>query len=196
VAGLVGLAPPLVFAIIWLSLAAYLRLRRNSSWVHLLLVAIFGVYLYAVLDTTILQFQSLLLLKLFEPNLIIRGLDAVQSMNLLPLVTLTAADVKTSLLNVLLFAPFGFGLPFLTSFRFGKVVLAGALFSLAIEVLQFVTGYMAGVTFRVADINDVVFNTAGSALGYLLSAVFVRLVRRALGGSTGSSNPLRDIANR
>ena len=95
-------------------------------------------------------------------------------MNLIPLVTLTHADLKTSLLNVLLLIPFGFGLPFITNLRMKKIVVIGALFSLVIECLQLITGLMAGITFRIADINDVIFNIVGVAVGYLL---FVGVVR-------------------
>ncbi len=186
---LIGLVPALVFALLWLGLLVFLRQRRRASWTHVLLVAIFGVYLYFVLDYTLLQFQSLLLLKLFEPGLILRGIDAANSVNLVPLIGLTGGDVQTSLLNILMLVPFGFGLPFITTFRFGRVVGAGALFSLAIELLQFVTGALAGTTFRVADINDLIFNTLGAAVGYLLFVGFVRLLRRAL-ANLDTSNPL------
>ena len=82
--------------------------------------------------------------------------------------------------NIILLVPFGFGLPFITNFRFKKVVLAGVLFSIAIEFLQFITGSITGITFRVADINDVIFNTAGVLLGYLLFICFVRVGRYLL----------------
>ena len=71
--------------------------------------------------------------------------------------------------------PFGFGLPFLSSSRFGRTVLAGALLSLAIEVLQFVTGQLASTTFRVADINDVIWNTIGTILGAVLGHARLRV---------------------
>ena len=45
----------------------------------------------------------------------------MQAMNLIPLVTLTPQDLKTSLLNILLMIPFGFGLPFITNFRMKKI---------------------------------------------------------------------------
>jgi glycopeptide antibiotics resistance protein len=170
--------------------------RRGAGWVHLLLVAIFGVYLYAVLDVTLLQYQSLLLLKLFQPDLILRGIEAAQSLNFVPLVGLSIGDLPTSLLNILMLVPFGFGLPFLTGFRFAQVVASGALFSLAIEALQLATGQWAGTTFRVADINDVIFNTTGAAIGYLLFIGFLRLLRAARGGSPVSNPLLRHLIER
>jgi glycopeptide antibiotics resistance protein len=98
----------------------------------------------------------------------LRGQTAAESLNLIPLFTLSLNDLKTSLLNVLLFVPFGFGLPFISNFSMRKIILLGALFSITIELLQFITGLIAHMTFRVADINDVIFNTLGTVVGYLL----------------------------
>jgi glycopeptide antibiotics resistance protein len=193
---LIGLVPLLLFAVLWVALLVILRVRKEAGWVHLLLVAIFGAYLYAVLDVTLLQFQSLLLLKLFQPGLILRGIEAAQSLNLVPLVGLSIGDLPTSLLNILMLVPFGFGLPFLTGFRFAQIVASGALFSLAIEALQLATGQWAGTTFRVADINDVIFNTTGAAIGYLLFIGFLRLLRAARGGSPVSNPFLRHLIER
>ena len=193
---LIGLVPLLLFAVLWVVLLVILRVRREAGWVHLLLVAIFGAYLYAVLDVTLLQYQSLLLLKLFQPDLIVRGIEAAQSLNFVPLVGLSIGDLPTSLLNILMLVPFGFGLPFLTGFRFAQVVASGALFSLAIEALQLATGQWAGTTFRVTDINDVIFNTTGAAIGYLLFIGFLRLLRAARGGSPVSNPLLRHLIER
>ncbi|HVU80141.1 MAG TPA: VanZ family protein [Candidatus Paceibacterota bacterium] len=131
-----------------------------------------------MLDYTLFQFQSLIVLKYFLPGLMLNGQPDGKSVNLLPLVALGPADVTTSLLNILLFVPFGFGLPFVSRFGFGWTVAAGVLVSAAIETAQFATGYAAGITFRIADVNDVLFNTAGAAIGYLLFLAFARFYRR------------------
>jgi glycopeptide antibiotics resistance protein len=107
------------------------------------------------------------------PNLILNGQTAGKSVNLLPLITLIPQDLKTSLLNILLLVPFGFGLPFITNLRMKKIIVIGALFSIVIEFLQLVTGLVAKITFRIADINDVIFNTVGVAIGYILFVGFV-----------------------
>jgi len=165
----------LVAAIVWLCFVVVLRRRGQKSAAYLTYFTIFYVYLFKVLDYTVLQYQSLLLLKLFVPGLILNGQPAGEELNLVPLLTLTSGELTTSLLNVLLFVPFGFGLPFITRLRMRGVMLAGVLCSIGIELLQFATGRLAGVTFRVADVNDVIFNTAGTALGYLLFLGFARL---------------------
>jgi glycopeptide antibiotics resistance protein len=105
--------------------------------------------------------------------------------------------LKTSLLNILLLIPFGFGLPFITNLHMKKIVVIGVLFSVVIEFLQLVTGFMARITFRVADINDVIFNTVGVAIGYILFVGFVRIYRHISHNWEISANPiLRHIAER
>ena len=131
------------------------------------------------------------------PDLILNGQTAGEEMNLIPLITLTPQDLKTSLLNILLLIPFGFGLPFITNYHMKKVVVIGALFSIVIEFLQLITGYVAKITFRIADINDVIFNTVGVTIGYILFIGFVRIYRHISRNWERSANPiLRYIAER
>lgn len=93
--------------------------------------------------------------------------------------------------------PFGFGLPFITSFRMKKVVISGLLLSIVIESLQLVTGFTANTTFRVADINDLIFNTLGVAIGYMIFVGFVRTFRNISYNWKISANPImRYIADR
>ena len=170
----IGLLPILLCGLVWFAIVVFLRIRKQTDLVYLAFFTIFSIYLYKVLDYTLFQFQSLLLLKHFVPDLILNGIAREERVNLVPLVTLTRGDVRTSLLNVLLMLPFGFGLPFITKFRTLQVVAIGALFSLFIELLQLTTGLLAQMTFRVADINDVIFNTVGVAAGYILFIAFAR----------------------
>lgn len=168
----------LLCGLIWLGAVVFLRLKKHKSSTYLLFLSIFYCYIIAVLYYTIFAFQSLFLLNWLSPNhLILKGHTAAQGINLIPLVALRLVDVKTSLLNILLFIPFGFGLPFITKLQMRKVVIAGALFSVTIELLQLLTGIMAHMTFRTADINDLIFNTIGAAIGYLLFIWFMRIYR-------------------
>ncbi len=176
--GAINTVTYLIVGLIWLGIALFLKLKKKKSLVYLFFFTIFYVYLYKILDYTLLQFQSLLLLRHFLPNLMLNGIEAGRVVNLMPLATLTLADVKTSLLNILMMMPFGFGLPFVTNFRFKKVVIVGLFLSIAIELLQLLTGFMANTTFRVADINDLIFNTIGVAIGYILFVWSVRIYRR------------------
>lgn len=194
--GAINAGTYLLVGLIWLGISLFLKFKKRKSLVYLLFFTIFYIYLYKVLDYTLLQFQSLLLLQHFLPGLLLNGVEAGRNVNLIPLVTLTLEDLKTSLLNILMMMPFSFGLPFVTNFRFKKVVIAGLLLSIVIELLQFLTGFMANTTFRVADINDLIFNTVGVAIGYVLFAQFVRVYRR-ISRNWKKVNPiLRYIAER
>lgn len=74
--------------------------------------------------------------------------------------------------NVFLFVPLGFFLPLLwRRWRFVPTLLAGTIFSAIIESVQFVTG-------RGADIDDVLLNTLGTLIGFLVFSVFRAITPR------------------
>lgn len=177
----IGWLPILLCGLLWSAIVVFLRIKHKTNLVYLAFFMIFSIYLYKVLDYTLFQFQSLLLLKHLVPDLVLNGIAREERVNLVPLVTLTHGDVRTSLLNVLLMLPFGFGLPFITKFRTLQIVGIGALFSIFIELLQLTTGLLAQMTFRVADINDVIFNTVGVAAGYVVFAGCARSFPRIVG---------------
>lgn len=92
------------------------------------------------------------------------GLPSVQSLSFDPsiqLIPFAGMSLEESLLNVLLFLPLGGFLPLLwEKFRsFPTTLLFAFLLSLLIEVLQI-------FTFRATDINDLITNTLGAAIGY------------------------------
>ena len=72
-------------------------------------------------------------------------------------------DLESALLNVVLFFPMGFLLPVLwQKFRkFGNILIFCLGASLLIELAQI-------FTYRLTDINDLITNTLGGILGYLL----------------------------
>lgn len=194
---LLNLAYGLLFALLWVAAAGFLRLKRKKSLVYVLFFSIFSLYLFKVLDYTLFQFQSLLLLKHFMPGLMLQGAAGEEALNLIPLITLTVEDMVTSLLNVLMLVPFGFGLPFIMNARALKVICLGAAFSIGIELAQLTTGIVASITFRVADVNDIIFNTLGVAIGYALFIGFAHAYRHSALGQSAVANPiLRYIAER
>jgi hypothetical protein len=92
----------LLFGLIWIGIVTFLRLKKKKSLAYFIFFTIFYIYIVKVLDYTLFQFQSLVLLKYFMPDLILNGQTVGKNMNLIPLVTLTPQDLKTSLLNILL----------------------------------------------------------------------------------------------
>lgn len=86
------------------------------------------------------------------------------NVNLIPLADIPG-DFFNAVLNVLLFVPLGFLLPQLWK-DYGtirKTVGFGLVFSLSIEISQLFSG-------RTTDINDLLTNACGTALGFLLAS--------------------------
>lgn len=72
--------------------------------------------------------------------------------------------------NIVAFMPMGFLLPISTRFKnFTKVIIIVLIATICIETLQYIIG--AGV----ADIDDVILNTLGGVMGYIIYKIFVRL---------------------
>lgn len=79
--------------------------------------------------------------------------------------------------NILAFIPLGFLLPAAVMFmrKAYRTILAGLLISMAGEILQYV--FAVGV----CDIDDLILNTAGTAIGYAVFAAVMRIRRRKIG---------------
>lgn len=93
------------------------------------------------------------------------------------------ADARQFLMNVALFVPLGILLPLLLV-RYEsavRVVRAGFMLSVAIEVAQYVI-YVAFASGRSTDIDDVIANTLGAVVGYLVFRLLMRLgpIRRLI----------------
>lgn len=109
------------------------------------------------------------------------------SNNLVPLASLVnavatggyPAVISQSLGNFIMLGAFGLYAPLL--FRrlrpFRMTMLAGLAFSLVVETTQLAISAMLGFTYKIADIDDVILNTAGVAVGYV-GFLLVRLVYR------------------
>jgi glycopeptide antibiotics resistance protein len=115
-------------------------------------------------------FLALILSVTSVPSLFRLSLDA--DFNLVPFDFFSFGYAEYAQ-NVLMFAPVGFFLPLLWK-RFENIGLASAwgfLFSLSIEIAQLFNN-------RVSDIDDLLMNTAGAALGYLVWALAKKLFPR------------------
>lgn len=90
--------------------------------------------------------------------------------NLIPIIDIVNSPldyIRNTVLNIILFVPFGFLLATLwkeyRSLR--TVALAGLTLSILIEVLQI-------FTFRLTDVDDLITNTAGAVLGFYIAKLF------------------------
>ncbi|MCD7730170.1 MAG: VanZ family protein [Oscillospiraceae bacterium] len=75
--------------------------------------------------------------------------------------------------NILLFVPFGFIPPIISRLK-KRIILYGAIFSIAIETAQFI--FALGLT----DIDDVIYNTLGTAIGFLAAHLLKLKIGREL----------------
>jgi glycopeptide antibiotics resistance protein len=82
-------------------------------------------------------------------------------------------DMVAYFLNILLFLPFGFFLPLIwpNIDKLKYTVLSGFSFSFLIEISQLFNN-------RQPDTDDLLMNTLGTLLGYLLFKIFVRITKR------------------
>jgi glycopeptide antibiotics resistance protein len=76
--------------------------------------------------------------------------------------------LRNTLGNVVLFLPLGILLPLLfPGFRsLGRVALLAAFLSLSIETIQFFSAFIGN--FRAVDIDDVLLNTLGACVGFVI----------------------------
>ncbi|WP_430510530.1 VanZ family protein [Gottfriedia solisilvae] len=137
-----------------------LKVKFKKDIVYLFFFSIMYIYICYVLNYT----QFPIYASQTYRNMF--GLHVSRNLNLVPLINLTKEDFETSLLNVLMTIPFGFGLPFITKSTLKKIAIAGLFFGIILESLQGLIGLLNGYTMRIVDINDLIFNFTGSLIGY------------------------------
>lgn len=82
--------------------------------------------------------------------------------------------------NLILTVPLGFFMRFLFGAKLGKTVLAGFLTSLIYELTQ-LSGlfFIYPAPYRLFDVDDLIINTLGALVGYLITPLAVRLLPSA-----------------
>lgn len=149
---------PAVILIVPIILIAQHMLFNPMSTGRKLLMIIFGIYLSGVF------------LVVGIPSLTTIHIDLV--FNLIPIIDIVSdpiAYIVNTLLNILLFMPLGFLMPVIwKEYRsMKKTVLFGFGVSVMIELLQM-------FTFRLTDIDDLIFNTIGAVAGYYIYILFLK----------------------
>ena len=130
-------------------------------------VILFCVYMTCVFHITLMPFISGMKLAFADGG-------CNFNLNLIPYIDVIRQRGNYSrqvFLNILLFIPFGFLYPLIRKTSLLKTVLYGFCLSLSIEILQFF------FSVRIADVTDLINNTAGAFLGAALYFVLNRTVR-------------------
>lgn len=142
------------------------KLRDKIKWQHYLFGYLFMLYLMiSLLDVvgfpSLHEWRRLLALNqpIFNPEI-----------NLIPF---NDGIEISGILNIIFFMPFGFLLPTLWKKyrRLMPVIAQGVILSFIIEVGQLFTKY------RASDINDLIMNTLGAIIGWILFKVLSKIFK-------------------
>ncbi|AKP66170.1 VanZ family protein [Companilactobacillus ginsenosidimutans] len=163
-----GVDKAILYTLIFIFLRIlWVKIRRKKiSWNHEFWLAVFAFYVFLLFFLTVFRDGYFLWdFKFFwhRPLSEINFVPLVETFKLLR--GQSRLDFFYNLFgNIVWFIPMGIFKPSLGKKNrgFGRVVLIGALVSVSIEALQFVLS--TGVT----DIDDVISNTIGTAIGFLL----------------------------
>ena len=136
---------------------------------HLIGCLIFSCYLFALLHIT-------------GAGTLYDGIRYGINSNLINLIPFTDPDIDIVgyFLNVLLFLPLGLMLPLMWA-KFGNckaVIFAGATLSLIVELSQLINN-------RATDVDDLILNTFGTLLGFLIYKLILRTLRPMIPAETG-----------
>ena len=170
ISGYVFIVPALILYFLYLK-----KVGRKQNILHIAAVFLFCYYLFGILTVTGIGYTGTMS---FRPRI-----------SLIPFVDMISGPIDT-MLNVVLFVPFGFFLPLLYKkyHHIKTVILTGFLFSLSVEILQM---FGWGAT----DINDLITNTIGACLGYfvyyLLSKALPNNLRKQL--QSTSTNDMLEV---
>lgn len=169
---------PFLICLTILSLICFLNRKRGVR--HLISLIVFGLYLFEVINMLFFPFY---IQDNWPANITSKEvLRTLNDVNLSPLYFLSFSDRPFSMqwvivdfgLNLLLTIPFGFGIGFFNKPEFLKLCLWAFGAGLSLETLQLLLK-IGFNNYHVVDINDVILNTLGVFVGYLLF-VFTRWV--------------------
>lgn len=139
--------------------------HRRTNFIHMIWVFIFLYYVYLVLETTGIG-------TIWEIGLY-PGMKLQEEINLIPF---RDGISLSMILNVVMFMPLGFLLPLLWKEyqSLVRTAIIGFCFSCGIEFCQFFNR-------RVSDVDDLLMNTLGAILGWLIWIVFSRITHLKYG---------------
>ena len=139
--------------------------HRRTNFIHMIWVFIFLYYVYLILETTGIG-------TIWEIGLY-PGMKLQEEINLIPF---RDGISLSMILNVVMFMPLGFLLPLLWKEyqSLVRTAIIGFCFSCGIEFCQLFNR-------RVSDVDDLLMNTLGAILGWLIWIVFSRITHLKYG---------------
>ncbi|CAH8715552.1 VanZ family protein [Paenibacillus thiaminolyticus] len=152
----------------------FYRKWSKKSKKHLILNSIIYVYIVMVLFVTVMPFT----LPFGGTNNLF-----METANFIPFRDLMAnysGAARELLLNVIMMMPFGFLYPISKKKGVLITVALTFLFSLIIESSQLLSAWWGGLHSRTFDVTDLITNTIGGLLGYLIFLVLRPAVQKIL----------------
>ena len=150
------------------------RWKQTFNLPHVFFLALFSVYVIYGINKVFFPIE---LCPIFSEE--IMQLPITSFVNFIPFYFgqfgLGERELLFLFYNTILTLPFGFGINFLTSMSFKKMVRVSIFLGLGLEVAQFLISLVLGYPYRVVDINDSIFNACGVLLGYGLFKLFARM---------------------
>ncbi len=161
---------------------------RSRGWIYMLVLALFGLYIMAVIDVV---FFPIPLPGNWPVNLTWREtLRLLSQVNLIPFnygsLFLYPDSLFTVLrdvaLNVILTIPFGWGICYLTKSHGKHIIWLALAAGLFLEGTQLIMKLTLGVFFHAVDISDVIWNGLGVLVGYGLYHAGCKIYKRVKPG--------------
>lgn len=147
---LCGAVVSLPLVLIYIFLCDRQRAKRKWGWMALLTLYLNAMYI--VVGVPGAQYI------VWDPTI-----------NWIPFQDFSSSNILGMILNAVMFAPLGFLLPacFARYRSWGRTLLAGMLTSLTVEIIQL-------FTFRATDVDDLIMNTLGTLVGFLIAKLIFR----------------------
>ncbi|HCG4536176.1 VanZ family protein [Lysinibacillus fusiformis] len=92
--------------------------------------------------------------------------------------------IREILLNIIMMIPFGFLYPIINKKGVIKTVITTLYFSLNIEFFQLLSVWWGSIVIRRFDVTDLITNTFGGLIGYLMFVGLKRVVTKKIKGIT------------
>ncbi|MGM9584019.1 MAG: VanZ family protein [Faecousia sp.] len=128
------------------------RQRAKRKWLWMVLLVLYLNAMYIVIGVPGVQYIC------WDPTV-----------NLIPFQDFTSSNIEGMILNAVMFAPLGFLLPayFQRYRQWNHTLFAGIATSLTAELIQL-------FTLRATDVDDLIMNTLGTLVGFLLAKLIFR----------------------
>lgn len=163
----------ILFTTIWIIYRVIFYIKNKPiNKIREIFINLFFIYFLILVNLTMFKYGNLMLD--FNIKFYINYIPLVETINMFRNDFL---DINIALHNVigniLLFIPLGFGIPlfFNEKNKLNKVILYGFTAPLTIEIIQLFTPY------NTTDIDDVIFNTLGAILGFIIFNIIYKIFK-------------------